>query len=105
MQEFILGFKRKNNIEGHQSLLKIKWSEAYYHYMRNTLDAVLEVQLLSHAKHTIVYGVPENLPIEIRDMWIDAMRESNIDHIFTGELTVSQLQEIVIEDEEERVAA
>ena len=102
MHEFILDFKRKNNLVGHECLMKVKWSETYRHFMHNTLDAVLEIQLSSHAKHAIVYGVPENLPIEIRNMWVDALRECNIDHILTGELSLRQLQEIATQYEEEK---
>ena len=87
---------------GHESLMAVKWSATYRHFMNNTLDAVLEVQLTSQAKHTIVYGIPENLPIEIRNMWVNALLESNIDHILTGELTLNQLQEIFKQFDEEK---
>ncbi len=96
MHEFLLDFKRKNNkVDDTQSLLQVKWSDTYKHHMHNTLDCVLDIQSSACVKHTIVYGVPENLPMEIRELWTKAMRDCNIDCILTGELTLNQLQDYI----------
>ena len=96
MHEFLLDFKKKNNENDKEySPEKVKWSTIYKHRMQEIVDSLIELQIAAGAYRTIIYGVPESLPQEMRDLWTHALHKSQFEFVLMGEPTLAQLRECV----------
>ena len=96
--EFLLDFKRKSaEMDGYIDFnhAKVKWSVPYLHRMKNVLEFLSELKLSAGSKCLIVYGVPSELPAEIKNLWVEALNNYGFNYVLEGELTLNQLQHTI----------